>query len=95
MVRCFLTTFDNPYNPYEQFEQWYQDHSACCSKAGGGDAVCRYPACGGKAAETGRRSIPAWKMKGRMIFEFGSVLHFEKWKRKALGAFQGARVLLP
>ena len=73
----------------------YQDHSACCSKAGGGDAVCRYPACGGKAAETGRRSIPAWKMKGRMIFEFGSVLHFEKWKRKALGAFQGARVLLP
>ena len=24
MVRCFLTTFDNPYNPYEQLEQWYQ-----------------------------------------------------------------------
>ena len=24
MVRCFLTPFDNPYNPYEQFESWYQ-----------------------------------------------------------------------
>ena len=24
MVRCFLTTFYNPYSPYEEFEKWYQ-----------------------------------------------------------------------
>lgn len=37
----------------------YQDHCECDGKACGGDAVCRYPACGGKAAETGRWKIPA------------------------------------
>ncbi len=24
MVRCFITTKDNPYDPYDQFDQWYQ-----------------------------------------------------------------------
>lgn len=24
MVRCFLTTTDNPYNPYTQFDEWFR-----------------------------------------------------------------------
>jgi len=34
MMKCALTTFDNPYNPFDQFDEWYQydqlkGHGSC------------------------------------------------------------------